>query len=74
MHRYTISTTKPLHTLRGLRATLLLACEAAVRMGDAEPASVINEIRGVLGTLTDRWRGKRRDEVLRTLPVTEHVT
>lgn len=68
MYRYTITTEKPVRTLRYLRHCLLLACEWAVGEGDAEPAKVLAEVRGALGTLQDRWRDKRRHEVLQLVP------
>lgn len=73
-HHYTITTTKPLQTLRGLRMAMLAGCDAAVRMGDCEPSQVIAEVRGVLGTLLDDWLGKRRDEVLQRRPFLQRVT
>lgn len=63
--RYTVWTTKPLQALRGLRTAAIYGAEMAVRAHGATPEQVIDELRGVVAALAERWRGKRREDVLR---------
>ena len=65
---YTLRTHKASRTLRGFHNMVLLAAEAAVRMGDATPTAVLAELRGVLELLAERWRGRTRAEVLQMPP------
>jgi hypothetical protein len=63
--RYTLRPPRASLALRGLREVAWQAARAALLVGEAQPAAILDELRGLVGDLAARWAGLDRSEAMR---------